>query len=89
VLVEAMWVLSSVYRLSAQRIASTVEMLLSHRDLAVQDAETVAEAVARFRQRPSVSFSDCLVLAVARKAGHSPLGTFDRGLARLEGTHRL
>jgi predicted nucleic-acid-binding protein len=89
VLVEAMWVLSSVYKRSAQRIASAVEMLLSHRDLAIQDAETVAEAVARFRERPSVSFSDCLVLEVARKAGHSPLGTFDRGLGRLEGAQRL
>jgi predicted nucleic acid-binding protein len=36
-----------------------------------------------------MSFSDCLVLEIARKSGHLPLGTFDRGLSKLEGTHRL
>jgi predicted nucleic acid-binding protein len=36
-----------------------------------------------------VSFTDCLVLEVARKAGHLPLGTFDRDLAKLDGAHRL
>jgi hypothetical protein len=30
-----------------------------------------------------------LVLEIARKAGHSPLGTFDQGLARLPGAHKL
>jgi predicted nucleic acid-binding protein len=36
-----------------------------------------------------VSLSDCLVLEVARKSGRVPLGTFDRQLAKLEGTERL
>jgi predicted nucleic acid-binding protein len=42
-----------------------------------------------YRKKPSLSFSDCLVLEVARKVGHLPLGTFDRGLTKLDGTHRL
>jgi hypothetical protein len=29
------------------------------------------------------------VLEIARKAGHLPLGTFDRGLAKLDGVQRL
>jgi hypothetical protein len=29
------------------------------------------------------------VLEIARKAGHLPLGTFDRALAKLEGTQRV
>ena len=29
------------------------------------------------------------VLETARKAGHIPLGTFDRSLAKLDGTQRL
>jgi predicted nucleic acid-binding protein len=49
----------------------------------------VAEALARYRKKPSLSFSDCVVLEVARKAGHLPLGTFDRDLAKLEGMQRL
>jgi len=36
-----------------------------------------------------LGFSDCLVLEIARKAGHLPLGTFDRGLAKLNGTKKL
>jgi predicted nucleic-acid-binding protein len=63
--------------------------LLNHKDLTLQDADVVALALNQFRSRPSLGFSDCLVLEIARKAGHLPLGTFDRNLARLEGTHRL
>jgi predicted nucleic acid-binding protein len=33
--------------------------------------------------------SVCLVLEVARKAGHLPLGTFDRELGKLDGAEKL
>ncbi len=64
-------------------------MLLSHEHLTVQDAEVVAAAVAQFRQYPKVGFSDCLMVEVARKAGHTPLGTFDRDLGKIDGAQRL
>lgn len=89
VLVEAIWVLESVYELDGAAQAKAVEMLLNHRDLTVQDADVVAAALDHFRAKPAVGFSDCLVLEVARKAGHLPLGTFDRQLAKLEGSERL
>ncbi len=89
VLVEAMWVLSSVYNLGPERIATAVDMLLNHRDLTVQDADTVAAALESFRKRRAVGFSDCLILETARKAGHLPLGTFDRELAKLDGAQAL
>jgi predicted nucleic-acid-binding protein len=88
-LAEAIWVLASVYHRDPPAIATAVEMLLSHEHLTVQDSETVVAAVALFRRRPRVGFSDCLVLEVARKAGHTPLGTFDRDLGRLDGAQRL
>jgi predicted nucleic-acid-binding protein len=88
-LVEAMWVLGSVYDLGSEKIAMAVEMLLHHRDLTIQDADTVAAALDQFRQRPALGFSDCLMLEVARKAGHLPLGTFDRRLGQLEGAQKL
>ena len=69
-----MWVLMSVYELQAPAVATAVDMLLNHRDLTLQDAEVVAAALQRYRAKPAVSFSDCLVLEVARKAGHLPLG---------------
>lgn len=89
VLVEAIWVLTSVYALAPPAVALVVEMLLNHRDLTVQDADIVMAALVQYRKKPGVSLPDCLVLETARKAGHLPLGTFDRDLAKLDGAQRL
>ncbi len=89
VLAEAMWVLESVYELDVARRATAVEMLINHTSLTFQDPDVVAAALTHFRRRPSLGFSDCLVLEIARKSGHLPLGTFDRDLGRLDGAQRL
>jgi predicted nucleic-acid-binding protein len=89
VLAEAIWVLVSVYGLAPEKIATSIEMFLHHRDLTLQDADAVAAALEHFRRRPSLGFSDCLILEIARKAGHLPLGTFDRDLGNLEGAEKL
>jgi predicted nucleic-acid-binding protein len=88
-LTEVMWVLEAVYKRSASELATAITMLLNHRDLTLQDASTVAEALDLFRARPNLGFSDCLMLQLARNAGHVPLGTFDRGLGKVEGTQKL
>jgi len=88
-LAEATWVLSSVYNRRPEAIADAVEMLLNHEHLTLQDRETVTAAIERFRERTKLGFSDCLVLEVALKAGHRPLGTFDRHLGKIEGAQRL
>lgn len=89
VLAETLWVLDSVYELSREQIATAVEMLLNHRDLTLQDAEVVTSALDHYRTRSAVDFSDCLVLEIARKAGHLPVATFDRNFVRLDDVHRL
>lgn len=89
VLVETAWVLDAVYERTAEQIATVVEMLLNHKDLTLQDADVVVGALEHFRKRPVLGFSDCLVLEIARKAGHLPLGTFDRDLSKLDGAVRL
>ena len=89
VLAEATWVLTSVYDRGPEEIANAVEMLLNHQHLTLQDSEAVAAAVASFRRRPALGFSDCLALEVARKAGHLPLGTFDRDFSKLANVERL
>ncbi|MGD0502240.1 MAG: PIN domain-containing protein [Steroidobacteraceae bacterium] len=89
VLAEAMWVLDAVYDRSAKQLAIAVDMLLNHKDVTIQDADVVRDALDQFRKRPALGFSDCLVLELARKAGHLPLGTFDHDLAKLDGTHKL
>jgi predicted nucleic-acid-binding protein len=89
VLVETLWVLESVYDVDAGGRAKAVEMLLNHRELSLEDADVVEHALGHFRKRPSLGFSDCLVLECARKAGHGPLGTFDRELGKAEGVEVL
>ena len=89
VLAETTWVLDAVYERSVEQIATSIDMLLNHEHLTVQDADVVAAAAENFRKRPALGFSDCLVLEIARKAGHLPLGTFDRDLSKLDGAVRL
>jgi predicted nucleic-acid-binding protein len=88
-LAEATWVLSAVYDLDAAAIATAIEMLLNHKDLTLEESEVIANALEIFRRRPALGFADCLMLEVARKAGHLPLGTFDRNLGKLDGAQRL
>jgi predicted nucleic acid-binding protein len=89
VLAEVAWVLETVYERNPQQVALAIDRLRSQKDLTVQDSDVVAAALALFRKRPALGLSDCLVLEIARKAGHLPLGTFDRDLAKLPGVERL
>jgi len=88
-LVEAAWVLSSVYNLSPRNLAKAIEMLLDHRDLVIHETEAVGDALELFRAKPGLGFSDCLNLLLARKAGRLPLGTFARNLSKVAGAQKL
>jgi len=88
-LTEAIWILAAVYRRNAAGIATAVDMLLNHEQLVIQDSDAVAAALDLFRSRSSIGFSDCMMLQAARKAGHLPLGTFDRALAKIDGAQKL
>lgn len=88
-LAEATWVLSAVYDRDAADIATTVEMLLDHKEIVLQDPDVVSAALEHLRKKPTVGFTDCLLLEIARKAGHLPLGTFDRDLNKLPDAERL
>ena len=89
VLLEFVWVLKSVYDFGRAEVGRAVEILLNHAQLTVEDSDVVEAALEQFRKSSAISLSDCLVVEVARKAGHVPLGTFDRDLARLSGVQRL
>lgn len=88
-LAEAVWVLAAVYDRGRAEVASVVETLLNHQHMTLQDSDVVAAALERFRERSGVSFSDCLLLEMARKARHIPLGTFDRNLSKLPDAQKL
>ncbi len=89
VLAESLWVLGAIYEREPKQLIAALELLLSHESLVLQDADVVAAALTQFRAKPALGFSDCLVLEIARKAGHLSLATFDKALGRLAGTQRL
>ena len=89
VLAATIWVLEVAYNLGHAEIVTSVEMLLSHERLTMQDVDVVEAALLHYRETPALGFSDCLVLEIAKKAGHTPLGSFDRALSRVDGVERL
>jgi predicted nucleic-acid-binding protein len=86
---ETVWVLAAVYDRRPAQIAAAIEHLLEHDTLSVQEPDVVRAALTRFRARPRLGFTDCLMFHVALKAGHVPLGTVDRALGAMEGAHRI
>ena len=88
-LAEATWVLASVYEMSLPEVASSVRMLLAHEQLTIQDPDVVEAALAGIEGKPAVSFSDALLLELASKAGHLPVGTFNHSLAKRDGAEKL
>ncbi len=88
-LVETVWVLESVYSKSKGEIADSLDLLLGDSRLAFQDADAASAALDQYRIHRALDFADCLILELARKAAHLPLGTFDRALAKLPGAERL
>jgi predicted nucleic-acid-binding protein len=89
VVAETAWVLRAVYDFDRADIARALDMLLQNHRVTIQDREVLESALVHYRQRQAVGFSDCLLLEIARKAGHLPLGTFDKALSRLEDVERL
>lgn len=89
VLAETVWVLDAVYGRTPSQLIAALDLLLTHESLVLQDTDTVSAALDHFRAKPTLGFSDCLVLEIARKAGHVPLGTFDKALAKLAGTRKI
>ena len=55
----------------------------------IQDPDVVVLALDQLRRKPAIGFSDCLIVEIARKAGHLPLGSFDRTLGRVDGAQQL
>ena len=89
VLLETTWVLKSGYGLSRRRIGTVLDMLVEHDHLTLQDEDIVRRACALFARERSAGFSDCLIIEVARRAGHGPVGTFDKKMTRLDDIQRL
>jgi len=79
-LVELVWVLSGSYALSRAQIATVLDTLLRSKELVVDRAEVVTQALHRFTGTGTdADFSDALIERIAAAAGCSTTVTFDAG----------
>jgi predicted nucleic-acid-binding protein len=82
VLLEVVWVVESCYAASRDDVATILRRILESRQLAVQDAEPVWQALSAF-ERTNSDFADCLVAALATASGCTKVVTFDRKATRV------
>jgi predicted nucleic-acid-binding protein len=88
-LVETVWVLGTIYARKPAQIALAIDMLLNHQHLVLERGDIVAAALTHYRGKTKPGFSDCLMLEIARAAGHLPFAAFDKPLGRLQGAQLL
>ena len=89
VLVETVWVLESVYDRTKPQLVEALKRILDNRDLVLEDPAVLRAALALYQSKGKLHFEDCLILEIARKAGHLPLVTFDKVLGKIEGARTL
>ncbi|HWZ42541.1 MAG TPA: type II toxin-antitoxin system VapC family toxin [Candidatus Saccharimonadales bacterium] len=82
VLVETVWVLTTVYHWSKAQIMAMLKMAANSRDFTFQAVQTVNAALELYASCKA-DFSDCLALELARAEGHLPFATFDKATAKL------
>ena len=81
VLVELIWVITRRYRMKRDAISQTLAILLTSREIVVEQSDTVRAAL-QFHRSGNAGFADCLIAASAKAAGCSQTVTFDRIAAR-------
>src|SRR2546423_14266643 len=82
VLVETVWVLTTVYLWSKEQILAMLLTATNSRDFAFQAVDPVGTAVDLYASSKA-DFSDCLALELACAEGHLPFATFDKATAKL------
>ncbi|HQC94672.1 MAG TPA: type II toxin-antitoxin system VapC family toxin [Aquabacterium sp.] len=83
-LVELVWVLGSGYKLSRQQLSAVVETLLRSKELVIDRADLVTQALSRFSSG-GADFADALIERIAAAAGCTTTMTFDQGAAKAAG----
>ena len=84
VLVELVWVLRSNYGLARGQVATVLETLLRSKELLVERAESVAQALERF-EGAGADLADALIERIAAASGCEATFTFDAGAVKWAG----
>lgn len=88
-LVETVWVLDSVYDCGKPQLIEALKRIIDNKELALEEPTVVRSALARYQSKGKIHFEDCMILEIARKAGHLPLATFDKALGKSDGAQTL
>jgi predicted nucleic-acid-binding protein len=88
VLVELVWVLTGSYGLSRAQTATVLGTLLRSRELVVERAEWVSQALKRY-SGAGADFADALIERLCSGAGCSSTVTFDAGAVKAAGMSLL
>ena len=86
--VELVWVLQSCYQCTKTQLVAVLETLLRTRELIIEHAELIWQAVRRFTTTKA-DFADCLIERCAHAAGCEYTATFDIDAAKATGMQRL
>jgi predicted nucleic-acid-binding protein len=82
VIAEVVWVLQFSYRFKRDEIEHVVERLLRSKELVLERAEIVSQALRKFRASRT-NFADCLIERCSHAAGCQYVLTFDRDAAAM------
>ena len=82
VIAEVVWVLQFSYRFKKDEIEQVVERLLRSKELILERAEIVSQALRRFRASPA-NFADCLIERCCHAAECQYVLTFDKDAAAM------
>lgn len=88
VALELEWVLRSNFEVPKSDVVHLLSDLLSATELAFE-SEDALEFALRLYADGRADYSDCVHVALAARAGHAPLWTFDKAAARLDGAMLL
>jgi predicted nucleic-acid-binding protein len=88
VVVELVWVLQGSYRFSRNEIVNTLDTMLRSKELIVERADVVWQALRKFRVSRT-DFGDCLIERCAHEAGCQHTVTFDQRAANAAGMKLL
>lgn len=83
-LMELVWVLAGSYGRSRSQVATVLETLLRSKELVVDRAELVTQALNRYASA-GADFADALLVRIAAAAGCAATRTFDSGAAKAAG----
>ena len=86
--VELVWVLQSCYQSAKGDIVTVLETLLRTRELTIEHAELIWQALRRFTASKA-DFADCLIERCGHAAGCEYTATFDLNAAKAAGMKGL